>query len=176
MYYDVSVAIKYLVSCIRWLLFIPRYGLWLQWHMTVKGHNMQCTTVHLVSDISATWCIPGSLTHWKKWYPSFFSCLKITPFFAAKHWLFSSKLPLFRNKTLTFQFKMNPFFVVKHWLFNLNEHPFYGKTLDIKIIPFFFKFSEVSTKIPPFSRKMWIPDFLKKYPFIHENLELGCAW
>ncbi len=27
----------------------------------------------------------GSLTHWKKWYPSLFSNLNITPFFAAKH-------------------------------------------------------------------------------------------
>ncbi len=82
---------------------------------------------------------PGSLTHWKKWYPSLFSSLKMTPFFAAKHWLFSSKWP-----------------------------PFHGKTLDIKINPFFSKFTEVSTKIPPFSRKMRILDFLQKYPFIHE--------
>ncbi len=45
---------------------------------------------------------------------------------------------------------------------------FHGKTLNIKINPFFSKFKEVSTKIPPFSRKMRILDFLNKYPFIHE--------
>ncbi len=47
----------------------------------------------------------------------------------------------------------------------MNPH-FHSKTLDIKINPFFHKFTEVSTKISPFSRKMRMLDFLKKYPFI----------
>ncbi len=49
----------------------------------------------------------------------------------------------------------------------MNPH-FHSKTLDIKINPFFSTFMEVSTKIPYFSRKMRILDFLKKYPFISE--------
>ncbi len=112
---------------------------------------------------------PGSLTHWKKWYPSLFSSLKLTPFFEAKHWLFSSKQPLFHYKTLTFQSKMNPLFWGKTLTFQPKWTPhFTGKTLNIKINPFFSKFKEVSTKIPPFSRKMRILYFLIKYPFIHE--------
>ncbi len=87
---------------------------------------------------------PGYLTHWKKWYPSLFSSLKITPFFEAKCWLFSSYWPLFRDKTLTFQPKRTPHFHIK--------------TLDIKTNPFFSKFTEVSTKIPLFLGKCesWI--------------------
>ncbi len=45
---------------------------------------------------------------------------------------------------------------------------FHAKTLNIKINPFFSKLKDASTKIHPFSRKMRILDFLKKYPFIHE--------
>ncbi len=73
------------------------------------------------------------LTHWKKWYPSLFSSLKMTPFFVAKHWLFSSKWPLFHDK---------------HWLFSPNEPPFHGKTLDIKINPFFSIFM------------VWVPKYI----------------
>ncbi len=68
--------------------------------------------------------VPGSLTHWKKWYPSLFSSLKMTPFFAAKHWLFSSKQPLFRNKTLTFQSKMKHLFCGKTLTFQPKWSPF----------------------------------------------------
>ncbi len=46
--------------------------------------------------------------------------------------------------------------------------PFHGKILDNKINPFFSKFMEVSTNMPPFSRKMRILDFLKKITFIRE--------
>ncbi len=53
---------------------------------------------------------PSSLTHWQKWYPSLFSSLKMTHFYGAKHGLFSSKLSLFHDKTLTFRSKMNPLF------------------------------------------------------------------
>ncbi len=71
-------------------------------------------TLHLKPPWSSSrTTIPGSLTHWKKWYPSLFSSLKMTFFFAAKHSLFSSKRPLFHNKTLTFQSNMNPFFALK---------------------------------------------------------------
>ncbi len=128
-------------------------------HWQVTNHNqLLLMAVYLT----------GSLTHWKKWYPSLFSSLKWPPilqqntdfsaqngpFFVIKHWLFSSKsIPLF--------------FAVKHWLFSPNEPLFHRKTLDIKITPFFSKFTEVCTKIP-FSRKMRILNFLKKYPFIRE--------
>ncbi len=54
---------------------------------------------------------PGSLSHWKKWYPSLFSSLKMTPFLAEKYSLFSSKWPLFRDKTLTFLSKLNPLYL-----------------------------------------------------------------
>ncbi len=107
---------------------------------------------------------PGSLTHWKKCYPSLFSSVKITPFFVAKR-------PLFCNKALTFQSKMNPLFCSKTLTCQPKcppPPPFHGKILDIKNNPIFSKFVEVSTKILPFSRKMRILDFLKKYPFIHE--------
>ncbi len=53
---------------------------------------------------------------------------------------------------------------------------FHGKILDIKINPFFSKFTEVSIKIPPFYRNMQILDFLKKYSFNSRILELGCVW
>ncbi len=80
---------------------------------------------------------PGSLTHWKKWYPSLFSSLKMTPFFVAKHWLFRSKWPLFHDKTLTFQSKMNPLFCGKTLDFSAQmKPPFHGKTMDIKITLF----------------------------------------
>ncbi len=94
---------------------------------------------------------PGSLTIWKKWYPSLFSSLKMIPFFVAKHWLLSSKRPLFRDKTLTFQFKMNLLFCSKTLTFQPKWTPFFtAKTLDIKINPF-----------PPKSWR-WVP----KYPFL----------
>ncbi len=48
-------------------------------------------------------------------HSSLFSILKMTPFFPAKHWLFSSKWLLFRDNALTFQPKWTPFFTVKHW-------------------------------------------------------------
>ncbi len=111
---------------------------------------------------------PGSLTQWKsgtnhcslvsKWLPfsrqnTDFSA-ENDPFFAIKHWLFSSKwTPLFGDKTLTFQPKWTPFFTVKQW--------------TSKLTPFSPN-SEVSTKIPSFSRKMQILNFLKKYPFIRK--------
>ncbi len=41
-------------------------------------------------------------------------------------------------------------------------HHFHSKTLDIKINLFFSKFREY--RIPPFSREMWIVDFLKEIP------------
>ncbi len=59
----------------------------------------------------------SSLTHWKKWYPSLFSNFKMTPFFVAKHWLFSSRQLLFRDKTLAFLSKMNPLFLDKTMTF-----------------------------------------------------------
>ncbi len=91
------------------------------------------------------------------------------PLFAAKHWLFSSKRPLFGDKTLTFHSKMNCLFCGETLTFQPKwTHLFTVKHCDIKINPFFSKFTEVSTKIPPFSRKMWILDVLKKYAFIHE--------
>ncbi len=106
-----------------------------------------------------SWCgdYPDSLTHWKKWYPSLFSSLKNTPFFEAKHRLLSSKRHLFRNKTLTFQSKMNPLFCGTTY-FSAQMNPyFHSKTLDIKINPFFSKFTEV-LKYPLFLAKCesWI--------------------
>ncbi len=119
---------------------------------------------------------PGSLTHWKKWYPSLFFSLKITPFFVAKHWLFSSKRPLFRSKTLAFESKLNPLFCGKTLTFQPKWTPIFKVKHFIRINPYFSKFTEVSTKIPPFSRKMRILDFIKKYPFYSGILELGCMW
>ncbi len=94
------------------------------------------------------WWTPCSLIHWKKWYPSLFSSLKMTPFFEAKHWLFSSKWPLFHDKTLTFQSKITPFFVVKHWLFSPNE--------------LFFMVKHWTSNLTLFSQnsQRWVP----KYP------------
>ncbi len=96
---------------------------------------------------------PGSLTHWKKWYPSLFSSLKMTYFFAAKHWLFSSKRPLF---------------AIKHWLFSSKWTPFCGKTLTFqpKWTPFFMVKHWTSTLSPysPNSQR-WVP----KYPLEYQN-------
>ncbi len=91
----------------------------------------------------------GSLIHWTKWYPSLFSSLKMTPFFAAKHWLFSSKLALFRDKTLTFQSKINPLFCGKTLIFQPKWTPLFTvKHWTLKVTPF-----------SPNSRR-WVP----KYP------------
>ncbi len=38
------------------------------------------TAIHTVSSVTLTCLVSGSLTHWKKWYPSSFSSLKMTPF------------------------------------------------------------------------------------------------
>ncbi len=136
--------------------------------MTIASHNPFLHALHAHPTFPHAWSLPGSLTHWKKWYPSLFSGLKMTPFlwqntyflaqndpfFAIKHWLFSPKWTSLLAVNTDFSAQMNP--------------PFHGKTLDIKINPFFSKFTEVSPKIPPFSRKMRILDFLKKYPFIHK--------
>ncbi len=69
--------------------------------MVSSSQHSEVASYELDSHLS-----PSSLTHWKKWYPSLFSSLKMSLFFAAKHWLFSSKRPLFRYKTLTFQSKI----------------------------------------------------------------------
>ncbi len=102
-----------------------------------------------ISMASLVWLNPGSLIHWKKWYPSLFSSLKMTPFFVAKHWPFSSKQPLFCDKTLTCQSKMNPFFC--------------GKTLTFqpKLTPFFMvkHWTSQLTHFSPNSQR-WVP----KYP------------
>ncbi len=63
------------------------------------------------------------------------------PFFVIKQTFQSTMNPLFCGKTWTFQPQNNPIFTVKH---------------DIKINLLFPKFTEVSTKIPLFSRKMQI--------------------
>ncbi len=76
------------------------------------------------------------------------------PFFAIKHWLFSPKWTPFFAVKRDFSVQMNTLCTVKHWTSNLT--------------PFFSKFKELSTKIPLFSRKMRILDFLKKYRVIHE--------
>ncbi len=77
--------------------------------------------------------------------------------------------PFFAIKLKTFQSKMNPLFCSKTFDFSAQMNPlFHSKTLYLRTDPFYSKFMEVSTKITPFSRKMWILDFLKKYPFIHE--------
>ncbi len=78
----------------------------------------------------------GSLTLWKKCCPSLFSSLKITPFFVAKYCFFSTKQPLFRHETLTFQInllfcskilifqpKWTPIFTVKNWTSKLTPFP-----------------------------------------------------
>ncbi len=110
----------------------------------------------------------GSLTIWKKWYPFLFSSLKMIPFFAAKLCLLSSKRPVFRDKTLTFQFKMNPLFCNKPLTF----HPKW--TLLFTVKHWTSKFIEVSTKISPFSRcESWISSKITLYLRI---LELGCVW
>ncbi len=70
------------------------------------------------------------------------------PFFVIKRWLFSPKLTHFLLSNTDLSAQMNPHF--------------HSKTLDININPFSSKFMEASTKIPPFSRKMQILDFLKK--------------
>ncbi len=92
--------------------------------VTVSGTNAEVMPGQVMA---------GSVTHWKKWYPSLFSSLKITPFL----W---------------------------QTLFSQSEPHFHSKTLVIKINPFFSKFTEVSTKITPFSWKMQILDFLKNTP------------
>ncbi len=105
-------------------------------------------------------CITSRLPHsLEKVVPVLVLQFENDPLFVAKHWLFSSKWPLFRDKTLTFQSKMNPFFCGKNTDFSAQMNPvFHSKTLDIKINPFFSKFTEVSTKIPPFlwKCKSWI--------------------
>ncbi len=105
--------------------------------------------------------LPHSL---KKLYPSLFSSFKMIPFLQ-QNTDFSAQNNLFCDKKLTFHLKMNPLFCGKTLTFQRKMNPpFHGKTLDIQINPFFAKFTEVSTKIPPFSRKMRILDFLKKTP------------
>ncbi len=46
---------------------------------------------------------------------------------------------------------------------------FHGKTLNIKINHFFIHIQGGEYQNTPFSWKMRILDFLKKYPFIHEG-------
>ncbi len=70
--------------------------------------NSKLNTAYFI--IGRLYCELSSLTHWKKWCSSLFSSLKITRFFVAKHWFFSSKRTLFHDKTQTFQSKMNLLF------------------------------------------------------------------
>ncbi len=100
----------------------------------------------------------------KKWYPSLFSSLKITPFFVAKHWLFSSKWPLFRDKTLTFQSKMNPCFCGK----TLTFQPKWTRIFPVKhwtsiLTPFYPNSQRWVPKYSFFLGKSWISS--KNYPF-----------
>ncbi len=95
-----------------------------------------------------TECTPGSLTHWKKWYPSLFSSLKMSPFFVAKQWLFTQNDPLFAIKHWLFSPKWTPCFAVKHWFFSPNVPSVSVKYWTSKLTPF-----------SPNSR-MWVP----KYP------------
>ncbi len=66
---------------------------------------LHCTSiyVHAVSTYFANdtnpYTGPISLTHWKKWYPSLFSSLKITPFL---------------QQNTDFSAQNDPFFVIKH--------------------------------------------------------------
>ncbi len=158
--------LSFLQTCETWIKHLGQecstnlcdYNYNFRYHFTTKGENITCTK---------TW-MPGSLTHWKKWYPSLFSSLKINPFLQQNTDFSAQSDRFFVIIHRLFGPKWTPFFAVKHWLFSPNEPLFHSKTLDIKITPFFSKFMEVSTKIPPFSRKMRILDFLKKYPFIHE--------
>ncbi len=135
-------------------------------------HQMASSAFHVMAfdcnDISAAKDRPGSLTHWNMWYPSLFSSLKMIPFLRQNTDFSAQNDPFFEIKYQLFSRKWTSFFVVKYWLFSPNEPPFQCKTLHIRINPFFSKFTEVSTKIPSFSSKMWILDFLKKYTFIRE--------
>ncbi len=102
----------------------------------------------------------STLTHWKKWYLSLFSNLIIALCFAAKHWLFNSKWPLFRNKTQTFQLKINLFFVVKHWLFSLQWTFIWTLT---RCFPAIVSTSiHYSSTLSPFSPNSW--RWVPKYP------------
>ncbi len=106
-------------------------------------------STELVSAMSLVLSCPGSLTHWKKWYPSVFSSLKMTPYFAANHWLFSSKRPLFRDKALTFQDKMYPLFCDKI----LNFQPKWTTLFTVK---------HWTSKLTYFSPNSW--RLVPKYP------------
>ncbi len=105
--------------------------------------------------------IPGSFTHCKKWYPSLFISLKMSPFFVAKHWLFNSKLPFFRYKTLDLSVQ--------------NEPLFYCKTLTFQPKwTLFFTVKHRTSKLTPFSpnTQSWVP----KYPVFLEKCESALQW
>ncbi len=59
-------------------------------YILTTNENVQIGHIEMAS----AYCDPGSLTHWKIWYPSLFSSLQITPFC---------------GKTLTSQLKTTPF-------------------------------------------------------------------
>ncbi len=90
------------------------------------------------------------------------------PLFATKHWLSSSKRPLFRDKTLTFQFKTNPFFWGKILTIQHKWTPFSMVKDWTAKLNLFLQIHKGEHQNTPFSRKMQILDFLKKYPFIRE--------
>ncbi len=85
---------------------------------------LQISTPKIIAFIRPIW--PSSLNHWKRWYPSLFSSLKMTAFFVAKHRLFSSKRPLLRYKTFTFLSKMNPLYCSKTLAFQPKWTPLFS--------------------------------------------------
>ncbi len=120
------------------------------------------------------WTRYGSLTHRKRWYPSLFSSLKMTPFFVAKHWLFSWKRPLFRDKSETFQSKMTPLLCGKTLTFQPKWTPFFTvKDWTSKLTSFSLHSQRWVPKYPFFLGKCesWISSKNTLYSWI---LELGC--
>ncbi len=104
----------------------------------------------------------------EKVVPSLFSSLKITSFLRQNTDFSAQNDPSLTIKHRPFSPQWTLFFVVDTDFSAQMKPHFHSKTLDIKINPLFSKCTEVSTKISPFSRKMRILDFLKKYPFIRE--------
>ncbi len=97
------------------------------------------------------------------------------PFFAAKNRLLSSKRPLFRNKTLTFQSKMNPLFCGKTLPFQTKWTSFFMvKHWTSKLTSFSPNSRRWVAKYPLYlgKCKCWISS---KIPLYSRILELGCV-
>ncbi len=105
------------------------YSMWLNYQCVVMDcyfvifhYRMQPTMVGNCLTLVTMSRLPHSL---EKMVPILVLQFENDPFFVAKHWLFSSKRPLFNDKTLTFLSKITPLFCGKTLTFQLKWTPLF---------------------------------------------------